>query len=194
MYSVSDDSGAESSEVDVDADKENVAAVVSNKSQTAPSRNSKGTKVSARGTKGAKYGAKDLLILSQAFIQTSENPIKGAFQPRHKFWDDVALAYSQLKKQQEAYDNRQRKKAKYTKVLLKGEFLSRDDEEDGVEVLIPVRTASSLQQKWLKFVQPLVTKFVALSIRHPKKSGEGKRSSLTSFLFFSFCFTNFFFY
>jgi hypothetical protein len=94
---VSDNCGAESSEVDVDADKENVAAVVSNKSQTAPSRNSKGAKVSARGTKGAEYGEKDLLILSQAFIQTSENPIEGPAQPRHKFWDDGAMAYSQLK-------------------------------------------------------------------------------------------------
>jgi hypothetical protein len=145
VYSVSDDSGAESSEVDVDADKENVAAVVSNKSQTAPSRNSKGTKVSARGTKGAEYGVKDLLILSRAFIRTSENPIDGTAQPCHKFWDDVAVVYSQLKKQQEAYDNRQQKKAKYTKVLMKGEFLSSDDEkDDDVEVLITVRAASSL--------------------------------------------------
>jgi len=71
--------------------------VFSDKSQTAPYLNSKGTKVSAKGTKSAEYGEKDLLILSQAFIQTSENPIEGPAQPRHKFWDDGAMAYSQLK-------------------------------------------------------------------------------------------------
>jgi hypothetical protein len=135
---------------------------------------SKGGRVTGRMTKGSEYGAKDLLILSQAFIRTSENPVEGTGQTRTKFWDEVAVAYSQLKKQQEAYDSHQRKKTKYNKVLLKGEFLSSDDEVDDEEIhaIIPVRTASSLQQKWSKFVQPLVTKFVTLTNRHPKKVGK----------------------
>jgi len=50
--------------------------------------------------------------------RTSENPVEGTGQTRTKFWDEVAVAYSQLKKQQEAYDSHQGKKAKYNSVLL----------------------------------------------------------------------------
>ncbi len=98
-------------------------------------------------------------------------PVEGTGQTHTKFWDEVAVAYSQLKKQQEAYNSHQRKKTKYNKVLLKVEFLSSDDEvdDDEIQVIIPVWTASSLQQKWSKFVQPLVTKFVILMNRHTKK-------------------------
>ena len=56
----------------------------------------------------------------------------------YKFLDEVAVAYSQLKKQQEAYDSDQRKKTKYNKVLLKGDFLSSDDEVDD-----PIRYSSA---------------------------------------------------
>jgi hypothetical protein len=56
-----------------------------------------------------------------------ENPVEGTGQTRTKFWYEVAVAYSQLKKQQEAYDSRQRKRTKYNEVLLRGEFLSSDD-------------------------------------------------------------------
>jgi hypothetical protein len=56
-------------------------------------------------------------------------------------------------------------------VLLRGEFLSSDVDNDDsdVELVHPVWTASSLQQKWCKFVLPIVTKFICLTNRHPKK-------------------------
>jgi len=38
-------------------------------------------------------------------------------------------SFNQLKRQQEVYDMRLRKKEKYNKILLKGEFLSSDEEE-----------------------------------------------------------------
>jgi hypothetical protein len=141
-------------------------------------------------------GAKDLLILSQAFIRTSENPVEGTGQTRTKFWDEVAVVYSQLKKQQEAYDSRQRKRAKYNSVLLRGEFLSSDDDGDDedIQVIIPLQTASSLQQKWSKFVQPLVMKFITLTHRHPIKSGEGKLPYSAVSLLFILLFTIFFFF
>ncbi len=63
-------------------------------------------KVSAKGTRAAEYNAKDLLILSQSFIPTSENAIDGTSQKRNKFWDDVSVAFNQLKKRQEAFDSR----------------------------------------------------------------------------------------
>ncbi len=57
-------------------------------------------------------------------------------------------------------------------MLLKGQFLS-DDDDSSVEVMVPVRTSSSLQQKWSKFVLPIVTKFITLTTRYPLFSGEG---------------------
>jgi len=56
-------------------------------------------------------------------------------------------------------------------VLLRGEFLGSDNSATDLEFVIPVRTSSSLQQKWSKFVQP-VTKFVSLTNTHPKKVGK----------------------
>jgi hypothetical protein len=67
--------------------------------------------------------------------------------------------------------------------MLKGDFLSSDDDDD-VEVIVPVRTSSSLQQKWSKFLLPLVTKFIGLTNRHPKLSGEGESYFLTVSLHF----------
>ncbi len=104
------------------------------------------------------YTAKDLLILSQAIIHISEDAIEGVSHKTISFWDDVVIAFSKLKEQQEAYDSRRCKQDKYNKVLLQGEFLSGND-DDSVEVVVPVRTTSSLQQKWLKSVLHIVMKF-----------------------------------
>jgi hypothetical protein len=48
------------------------------------------------------------------------------------------------------------------------------DVDDDAEYVIQVRTAGSLQQKWSKYVQPNVTKFISLTNRYPIRSGEGK--------------------
>jgi hypothetical protein len=90
-----------------------------------------------------------------------------------KFWDDVAIAFNKLNEQQEVYDSRQRKKDKYNQILLKGDLME-SDEEDDMEYVLQLRTAGSLQQKWSKSVQPNVTKFISLTNRYPIKSGEGK--------------------
>ncbi len=55
----------------------------------------------------AEYSAKELLILSQAYIKASENSIEGAARQLSKFLDDISDNYRELKKQQEEYDNRQ---------------------------------------------------------------------------------------
>jgi hypothetical protein len=137
----------------------------------------------AKQPKAADYSAKDLLVLAQAYIRTSENAIEGTSQKKNKFWDDVAEAFKHLKVRQEEYDKRAQRKKKYTEVMLKGDFLSSDDDDD-VEVIVPVRTSSSLQQKWSKFLLPLVTKFIGLTNRHPKLSGEGESYFLTVSLHF----------
>jgi hypothetical protein len=195
VHSVSDESSMQTSEEDDVAGKENIPVVaITSENPPAVVSSSKGGKVMARITKGSDYGAKDLLILSQAFIRTSENPVERTGQTHTKFWDEVAVAYSQLKKQQEAHDSCQRKRTKYNEVLLRGEFLTSDDEggDEDIQVIIPVWTASSLQQKWSKFVQPLATKFITLTHRHPRKSGEGKLPSYVVLVFFVLLFTIFF--
>lgn len=129
--------------------------------------------VSSKQPKQADYTAKDLLVLAQAYVRTSENAIDGASQKRSKFWDDVASSFNVLKRRQEDYDKRLLKKKKYNQVILKGQCQSSDESEDEVQVIVPPRTASSLQQKWSKFLLPLVSKFIGLTTRHPKLSGEG---------------------
>jgi len=67
---VTDDSGSEDSEegdaiTNSVADKENVPIISVQNNKVS---HEKVSKVAARGPKGAEYGAKDLLILSQAFI------------------------------------------------------------------------------------------------------------------------------
>jgi hypothetical protein len=60
------------------------------------------------------YFAMELLILSQAYIKTSENAIDGTCHRQSKFWDDVLECYKKLKAQQEEYDERCRKQKRYT--------------------------------------------------------------------------------
>jgi hypothetical protein len=137
---VTDDSGSEDSEegdaiTNSVADKENVPIISVQNNKVS---HEKVSKVAARGPKGAEYGAKDLLILSQAFIRTSENAVEGTVKWSNEFWDEVSVAFSALKKQQEAYDSWQKRQKKYHAVLLKGEFLSSDDNDSDVKVVIPV--------------------------------------------------------
>jgi hypothetical protein len=90
----------------------------------------------------------------------------------------VAEAFKLLKVHQEDYDTRVQWKKKHPRVLLKDDFLSSDYDDD-VEVIVPVCTPSSLQQKWSKVLLPLVTKFIGLSNRHLKMSSEGTCLLLT---------------
>jgi len=143
---------------------------------------SSGGSSSNKANKSVEYTAKDLLVLAQAFIRTSENSIDGVSQKRSTFWEEVTKCFHKLKESQQAYDRRQKKKAHYTEVRLRGDFQLSDSEDDS-DCELPNRTTSSLQQKWSKFLLPIVTKFIALTEKHPMQSGEGK---LICFLWLSF--------
>ena len=158
-----------------------------------PKARAKAKAADSKVLRAAEYTAKDLLVLAQAYVRTSENAIDGTSQKRNKFWDDVAEAFKVLKKHQEDYDQRIQKKTKYNKVILKGEFLS-SDSEDEVQVVLTAHSASSLQQKWSKIVLPIVTKFIGLTTRHPKLSGEGEYYLFLclGFLFYDCLLTSFF--
>jgi hypothetical protein len=97
LHSALDDDASEDSEEEQGNDKENVPVI---SAQTVNVSGAKAAKVSVKATKGAEYGAKDLLILSQAFIRTSESAMEGTAKRSNKFWDEVAVSYSDLKKQQ----------------------------------------------------------------------------------------------
>jgi hypothetical protein len=43
---------------------------------------------------------------------------------------------------------------------------------DNAVVKLPNRTANSLQQKWDKHVKRVIPKFIGITSRYPKKSGE----------------------
>jgi hypothetical protein len=155
-------------------DKENDAGASNVKKKAGKNNNKPLTGAVART---AEYSATELLILSQAYIKTSKYAIDGTCHRQSKFWDDVSECYKKLKAQQEEYDERCRKQKRYTEHSLhrstSNEFLE-SSEDEGEKQTLPPRTASSLQQKWTKFVQPLVTKFIGLTQSHPKQSGEGK--------------------
>jgi hypothetical protein len=90
----------------VEMDKENVA-VISETSQSRKSTKTGGKSAkavaSSKGGKGAKgkgneYTAKDLLILSQAYIKTSEDAVDGTSKRQSKFWDEVAASFNSMPK------------------------------------------------------------------------------------------------
>jgi hypothetical protein len=65
----------------------------------------KRNKLVSKATKALEYSSKDILVLSQDFIQVSENAVEVAAKKSQKFWDEVADLFNKLKKQQESYDN-----------------------------------------------------------------------------------------
>jgi hypothetical protein len=117
------------------------------------------------------YTAKELLLLSQAFIRASEDVEKGVSRKSEKLWEHVTEVYHMLKSNQEAYDRRQDKKKRYhsTSIRLFDDDSFNDDDEI---YMLPVRTPNSLQLKWSKGIKPEVTRFISLTKRFPKKSGE----------------------
>jgi hypothetical protein len=70
-----------------------------------------GDAAAAKVIRAPEYTAKDLLVLAQAYIRTSENAIDGTAQKRSTFWDDVAKAYHEIKVAQQDFDKRQKKRA-----------------------------------------------------------------------------------
>jgi hypothetical protein len=102
--------------VDSEEFKENVMSALSQRKRS--------IRVSVKSLKGgikcSEYSAKDLLVLSQAYIHVTENAVEGVLWKQGMFWDNVAVAFGKLKEQQEVYDSRLKKKQENSKVLLKG--------------------------------------------------------------------------
>jgi hypothetical protein len=129
--------------------------------------------------RGAEYTAIEILLLSKAWISASENSLTGVSQKITTFWDSVFKAYNTLKQQHEEYMQWQKEKKEFgMKMLcnnsLGSKFDSSEDTDGGVITQLPPCNVGSLQQKWSKKIQPLDFKFVDVSNRYPKRSGEDK--------------------
>ena len=117
------------------------------------------------------YTAKELLLLSQAFIRASEDVEKGVSRKSEKLWEHITEVYHMLKSNQEAYDRRQDKKKRYHSTsirLFDDDSFNYDDEI----YMLPVRTPNSLQLKGSKGIKPEVTRFISLTKRFPKKAAK----------------------
>jgi len=105
----------------------------------------------------------------------------GGYQKVNTFWESVLKAYNVLKDQHDEYQERQEQKSQFRKQNLKHAVqnigILEDDSDVVVEVVkLPTRNVGSLQQKWSKKVQPLVLKFIGVTVRYPKRSGEDQEA------------------
>lgn len=57
------------------------------------------TSTISKASKAAEH-SKDLLVLSQAFIQTSENSFDGVAQKRSTCWEDICKSFHKIKESQ----------------------------------------------------------------------------------------------
>jgi tRNA A-37 threonylcarbamoyl transferase component Bud32 len=71
---------------------------------------SSGGSSSNKANKSVEYTAKDLLVLAQAFIRTSENSIDGVSQKRSTFWEEVTKCFHKLKESQHMIEDRRRRR------------------------------------------------------------------------------------
>jgi hypothetical protein len=129
--------------------------------------------------RGAEYSSTEILLLSKAWISASENALVGVSQRLSTFWESVSKAYNTLKEQHEEYMQRQSRKEHFRVRNLQrsvgNDFTSESDTDEPLFQL-PSRNLNSLQQKWSKKIQPLVFKFIGVTHRYPRRSGEDKEA------------------
>jgi len=130
--------------------------------------------------RGLEYNAVEILLLSKAWISASENAIVGVSQRLSTFWESVSRAYNTLKEQHEQYMQRQSSKDQLRTAQLQrsvlGSDFSPESDDDVALFTLPSRNLNSLQQKWSKKIQPLVFKFIGVTNRYPRRSGEDKEA------------------
>jgi hypothetical protein len=129
--------------------------------------------------RGVEYSATEILLLSKAWISASENTITGVHQKMNTFWDSVLHSYNIFKQQHDDYMAREKEIDKFRmRNMMNSVSRASDfpDEDMDEAIQLPVRNVGSLQQKWSKKVQPLVFKFIGVTNRYPKKSGEDKEA------------------
>ena len=129
--------------------------------------------------RGAEYSSTEILLLSKAWISASENALVGVSQRLSTFWESVSKAYNTLKEQHEEYMQRQSRKEHFRLRNLRrsvGNDSTSESDTDEPLFQLPSRNLNSLQQKWSKKIHPLVFKFIGVTHRYPRRSGEDKEA------------------
>jgi hypothetical protein len=132
---------------------------------------------------GLEYSATEILLLSKAWISASENMLTGAHQKINTFWDSVLKSYNVLKEQHKQYMQKEKDKDRFRHNSVRStlgsmgiDIFEDSPSEDSELFQLPTRNVGSLQQKWSKKVQPLVFKFIGVTVRYPKRSGEDREA------------------
>lgn len=99
------------------------------------------------------FTAQEILMLAQAYMRESLDPINGTSKKADVMWKDICQSYNKLRQE---YDRG------------KIERLSADKPYTP----LPERPTPSLKNHWTKYIQPAVNKFVGIQHRHPIESGE----------------------
>ena len=121
----------------------------------------------------------EILLLCKAWISASEDAVVGVNQKLKTFWSKVEDAYNVFKQQHDSYMEKEQQKDNLRMqqlhrvlgadtIMLLGE----NNAAGAAVVKLPNRTANSLQQKWDKHVKRVIPKFIGVTSRYPKKSGE----------------------
>jgi hypothetical protein len=140
-------------------------------------------KKKATRERGLEYSATEILLLSKAWISASENMLTGVHQKINTFWDSVLKSYTVLKEQHDQYMQKERDKDRFRRNSVRStlgsmgiDVFEDSPSEDSEVFQLPTRNVGSLQQKWSKKVQPLVFKFIGVTVRYPKRSGEDQEA------------------
>ena len=99
------------------------------------------------------FNEQEVLLLAQAFMRESLDPIRGTSKKADVMWNDIEQTYNRLRQEHDA-----RKLAR----------LSIDD----AHTPLPERMKGALRSQWTKSIQPAVNKFAGIHHRYPIKSGE----------------------
>lgn len=103
----------------------------------------------------AGFTRQEILMLAQAYMRESLDPIRGTNKKADVMWKDIYDSYDKLR---QAHD-----RSKMDRLSLDTPFTP-----------LPERTSVSLKNQWSKSLQPSVNKFAGIHFKYAIKSGENE--------------------
>jgi hypothetical protein len=120
--------------------------------------------------RGPEFCSTEILLLCKAWISASEDAVVGVNQKLKTFWSKIEDAYNVFKQQHDSYMEKEQQNDN-----LRMQQLHRVLGADTSMLLRennPAGNAVVMQQKWDKHVKRVIPKFIDVTSRYPKKSGE----------------------
>ena len=108
-----------------------------------------------RSKRSQGFTAQEVLMLAQAYMRESLDPINGTSKKADAMWKDICHAYNKMRQDFDRH---------------KIENLSQDKSYTP----LPERPSPSLKNHWTKYIQPAVNKFAGMHHRNPIESGENE--------------------